>query len=463
MKRFSSIALGALLASGITSVAVAAPWAEADDIYLRISIQQLADAGYLRGTVNTYPLMWSGIARDLREINPGWLDDSELFAYYRVRAALQFAQQSQVSRVRLSANSDEERLQSFGDSYHEKGAFTASRSFQWEHSAARIQTSFRSGSSDDKSYIFDGSYLATTLGNWALSADQMPVWWGPGQDSALVLSTNARPVQALRINRLRDDASSLPLLSLAGNWHATAFVGRTQRAGELGDIQMGGVRLSIRPARFIELGASYTAQWGGSSHPQNLTLDDNTGNQMGGVDVRFSLSSNLGVYSELASSESELDDLALLVGADFSFSSPQRLQQVFTEYSDTPAAFYDDERDPAGYRRWQQSIGSTHDQHVQSLVVGYRNHAATGEGWQTRLLFAEYGDTNLYMANEYSLNPGENIERLQFDIKYQRPFGDTLFGLGVELYSDELIAPTLGERKKRENGFNLMTSWEFRF
>lgn len=442
--------------------AQASPWVEADDVFLRASIQQLADSGYLHGAVNTYPLMWSGIARDMREIDFAQLNESERFAYYRLRAALQFAQQGRVSRVRLSGNSDEERLQSFGDTYRENAAFTASRSFQWDHSAARIQTTLRSGGTDDKEYVFDGSYLATTVGNWALSADQMPLWWGPGQDSALVMSTNARPVQALRINRLRDDASAVPVFGLLGNWQATAFVGRTQRAGALGDIQMGGARISLRPARFVELGASYTAQWGGSNHPNNIT-DEGQGNQVGGVDARFSLTGNWGLYSELASNNSDFDDLALVVGTDFSFSSPRRLRQLFAEYSDIPAAFYDDERDPAGYRRWQQSMGASHDQHVESIALGYRQQAASGEGLRLTLRMAEYGHTNWHMASEYELISGESVERLQLNIQYQRPVQDSLFGVGLELYSDELIVTTLGERKERENGLNITASWEFRF
>ena len=36
------------------------------------------------------------------------------------------------------------------------------------------------------------SYLALVAGNWAFSADYVAQWWGPGVDSALHRSTNAK-------------------------------------------------------------------------------------------------------------------------------------------------------------------------------------------------------------------------------------------------------------------------------
>ena len=45
----------------------ASPWVEADDAYLKSNIQLLADAGVIRSPVQTYPLPWHAIARDLKQ------------------------------------------------------------------------------------------------------------------------------------------------------------------------------------------------------------------------------------------------------------------------------------------------------------------------------------------------------------------------------------------------------------
>lgn len=449
---FASLALIALLQS-----AQATPWIDAEDIYLRSSIQTLADGGHLNGVVNTYPLMWSGISRDLQQVDYQSLSASERFAFLRVRAALEYAQSGRATGVKLGASSEKDTQQrGFGDSHRENGALRVSRTFGNDFTAGRIRTTFRTGTEDDKDFVLDGSYLATTLGNWALSIDQMPVWWGPGQDSALVLSTNARPVQAIRINRLRDDASDIAGLNLLGNWHATAFVGRTQRAGNLGDAKMSGARVTARPLRFLEVGASYTSQWDGDGYSRRYS-------EFAGIDARIRLPFSLGLYAEGASNNSDFNDPALLAGLDIGLHSSARFRQVFVEWSDIPANFYEDDIDSAGYRRWQQAIGSSHDQDVQNLTLGYSTQEASGRGWSAKLRWSDYGGTNLRMQGEYLVQTGDSVERTQVDLNYQHPFGNSLLRLGLQLNSDSVTRNSINERKNSENNAVVTFSWELRF
>ena len=53
----------------------------------------------------------------------------------------------------------------------------------------------------DEGWALDGSYIAARLGNWSASFGQFERWWGPGWDSSLILSTNARPIPALSFDR----------------------------------------------------------------------------------------------------------------------------------------------------------------------------------------------------------------------------------------------------------------------
>ena len=43
--------------------------------------------------------------------------------------------------------------------------------------------------------------MAARLGNWSASLGQVERWWGPGWDGSLVLSTNARPIPAIAVDR----------------------------------------------------------------------------------------------------------------------------------------------------------------------------------------------------------------------------------------------------------------------
>ncbi|MCC5879398.1 MAG: hypothetical protein JJU03_05865 [Idiomarina sp.] len=454
--------------------ALASPWVEADDPFLRASLQQLADAGFLQTNVSAYPLMWYRIADEMRDIRLSMLTDDQVFAYYRVRAALEFAQQSSIQRLQLRLASDERMPQGFGVRHREQGALTASRAFTSDFVAGRLQSTVKTESIDGKSYSFEGSYLATTFGNWAFSVDQLDVWWGPGQESALVLSTHATPIQALRLNRLdtqmnTEFASWLPEL---GNFHLTAFLGRSQRSGALGDHPVFGARASWRPFAQLEMGASYIGQWGGDDYSDDINRafnvaslenDDEIGNQRGGLDARLALSDKLGVYSEVATNNSELDDLAITLGGDFRFSSSRRLQEVFLEYTEVPANFYDDQRDPAGYRRYGMSMGAGHDQHIESWVFGYRRQHTNGTGVTLRLREIVYGHTNRRLASEYGLINGESVTRRSFDITYQQPVGDSLVRVQFG-YADDIVSLLSREWiKNDESGLTASFSWEIRF
>jgi hypothetical protein len=435
----------------------ASPWIDSDDVFLRVSIQTLADGGHLTGTVNTYPLMWSGISRDLRQIDYSSLNEGERFAFLRLRAALEYAQRDRVTGLKLSGSSEEVgQHRGFADTHREQGALRVSRTFGNEFTAGRIRTTFRMGTQDDKDFVLDGSYLATTLGNWALSVDQMPVWWGPGQDSALVLSTNARPVQAIRLNRLQDNASDYYGLNLLGNWHATAFIGRTQGAGSLGDAKMSGARFTARPFTFIELGASYTSHWDGDGHSGRY-------NETAGMDGRVRLPFNVGVYAESASRNNSFVEAAWLAGLDVDLHSAEVLHHVFIEWTDIPANFYNDTVESYGYRRWMQSIGSSYDQDVEGMVVGYSTQQANGEGWTAKLRWVDYGGTNLRMQQEHNIRSDGSVERIQLDLSSQYPLGNGLLKVGAQLNSDSVVAALSSERKERENDALVTLSWELRF
>jgi hypothetical protein len=120
----------------------------------------------------------------------------------------------------------------------------------------------------------------------------------------MILGTNARPVPGFALTRDVPSASTLPVLKWFGEWRASMFLGRMEN--DRADVQrplLLGARLSFRPSRSVEIGLSRTAQFCGKGRPcgfgtfrrvllghdnagNNVSADDEPGNQMAGYDLR---------------------------------------------------------------------------------------------------------------------------------------------------------------------------------
>lgn len=412
----------------------ATPWVEPDDEYLRASLQVLADRGFLSTPINTFPLMWSNIERDLRDINHENLDDVAQFAFWRVRSALEFNKRSSTRVARLNLSSDIDHVRGFDDRGQERLNLYSSAETQGERWAGRLSVGLRGGKIGNHHYALDGSYLARIVGNWVLSVDQLPVWWGPGQDQALTLSTNARPIQTLRVSRLGSEPAPVPLLSLLGDWHVTGFLGRAQGSGTLRSGRVIGARASVKPVSALEIGGSYLRQWG------DFEIDS----RIYAFDFRLSVS-NVGLYSELAYDDFDGNNTAWLAGADYSFGSGDKFQKVVIEYVDTQPGcgtseaycIYQGIDDYEGLRRWQRAVGSSYDADTNGLMLNYLAQLGDGRGWGLKLRQMELGSENWLVAKEYSLTHGETVERLQFESHVQYPIGDTLLRVNAYVWRDK--------------------------
>jgi hypothetical protein len=62
------------------------------------------------------------------------------------------------------------------------------------------------------------------------AAGFMQRWWGPGWDGSLILSSNARPIPALSVDRNYSDPFGLPVLRRLGPWSASVGMGQLDDA-----------------------------------------------------------------------------------------------------------------------------------------------------------------------------------------------------------------------------------------
>jgi hypothetical protein len=295
-----------LLATGL--VAHANPWLTPGDESLRSDIQLLADAGILRGPVTTWPLSWPDIARDVLAANPAGFDPATASALMRVRKLSRDASYRGFdgAGVRVSAAHEPTALRQFADTPREEGELALRAGWLTEHFAVNLQGSYAVDPEDGKEFRADGSYLGLNVGNFMISAGYMERWWGPGWDGSLILSTNARPIPSITLERNYTDPFKTRLLSWLGPWRASIAMGQAESEGvPVPNVRFFAARFNFKPLPWLEVGLSRTAQWCGGDRPCDwdtftdmLTGQDNElgeggsmegqpGNQMAGYDVRL--------------------------------------------------------------------------------------------------------------------------------------------------------------------------------
>lgn len=300
--------VGILALTFVASVAGADPWLAPGDEGLRSDIERLADAGVLRGPVTTWPLSWPDIARDVQGTDVGNLDSATADALLRVQRLARAASSLGYSGAgyRVGGTNEPTQLRDFVDTPREKGEIGLRASWLGDHVAANLQAAYVVDPQDDKHWRPDGSYLGVNVGNFMISAGYMERWWGPGWDGSLILSTNARPMPSVTIERNYTDPFETKLLSWIGPWRASIAVGEEEGNGvAVPDVRFLAARVNFKPRPWLEFGLTRTAQWCGGDRlcgwskftdmllgrdnqvGANGSTADQPGNQMAGYDLRL--------------------------------------------------------------------------------------------------------------------------------------------------------------------------------
>ncbi|MBU1311776.1 MAG: capsule assembly Wzi family protein [Gammaproteobacteria bacterium] len=450
---------------------MAAPWVDTTDNYLRQSLQTLAQAGILTGPVNTYPLMWKNIAADLARADEQSVAELR-FALAHVRAALHASQHSYIAGVKLKASSDPSLFQSFGESYFEQSSVSVFKEYLGDNWAGKSQLNYRNTADNntEQDLTYDGSYLALIAGNWVLAVDQLPLWWGPGQQSSLLLSNNARPIPSLRISRHSWQASEASLFSWLGPWSFTAYLGQGEHQSNPAQIKHFGARFSARPLPQLELGLSRISQWGGDTLDNSAAAfadmlllrsdsDDNADN-MAAVDFTFHTRLAgwpLSFYGELADDNNggQLTKPLQLYGVRSYFGSEAAVHTLSLEWSDSYIrcdgraqagnCAYESELYPQGYRRYGRLIGSGYGADAQVLSAGYRYQTFDGYSWAATLLRGRFVSDTTALHN------------WQLRLEYRQPLFNGLLSLEGRVF-DKSPQPELKIKRA-----SLAATWEYRF
>jgi len=409
----------------LPAVCLADPWLPPGDVLMRHDLQVLADAGLVRGPITSWPIPWPDVARDVLDVDAGKLTPAQHQSLLRVQRGARSAMRSyELQRdARIGGTSHPETLRGFAAALREDAEVSAGISWMGDRSAVRLRATAVGDAEDGKTLRPDDSYLGVSFANFMLSAGYMQRWWGPGWDGSLILSTNARPVPAITLERNYSDPFDLPVLRWLGPWRAAIVFGQLEdERPDFDETRFFAARVTLRPWRHLEVGLSRSAQWcgegrvcgfdtfqdlllGRDNRGDDLDLEEEPGNQLAGYDVRLSSPWSqlpLAIYGQLIG-EDEAGGLPSkflgLAGLELAGSIARGAFRVRVEYSDTTCSFsrarpqldcaYESGIYTAGYRFRGQSIGHSTDGDSRQTSFGALYATDSGATWEVRLRDAE--------------------------------------------------------------------------
>lgn len=256
----------------------------------RHSLQLLADQAALPLPVTHWPLPANAVRRALESISP----QGELAqAKQQVQAEIDALQSH--GQLQLQLRNQAEGLPGFGDNYT-PGTSGQLQTPEWQSPigvdtgisfAARLGGKFEEGSNSlstvnggigtDKAYQLrpEGSaFVASALG-WNLQATSQRYWWGPGWQSSMVNGSNNPAWTGVGLQRASAAPSASPWLAWMGPWNLDVFFAKAQDpivvTNQPSGFLYSGMRLTLKPQPWLEVGLSRGLQAGGAGRPSGLT------------------------------------------------------------------------------------------------------------------------------------------------------------------------------------------------
>ena len=259
-----------------------------------------------------------------------------------------------------------------------------------------------------------------------------------------------------------------------GPWTFTSFMGLLDDERVVNDAWLFGMRGSFRPLGGLEIGLSRTAQWCGDGRPCELktfadlllgndnigsvvTRDEEPGNQLGGIDIRWSLPIQIpvAVYAQWIGEDNcegcgPVGAWLRQIGLEYWGEVGQFSHRTHFELSDTTChdgrfGFGDDRLDCAyehhiydtGYRYRNRAIGHGADSESRSYSLGSTLVQSAGRSWNISLRYMEINRVG-QPSGRHTLSPTpQKLTDFQVSHARQTRFGRVYVGLGYSQRDDE--------------------------
>ena len=480
--RRSTFLSSLLLCCGLVATAQASPWIEPGDSRLRHHITRLSDAGLIDVPINTWPLMWSGVINDVkRAAKRTDLSPAEKRALGYVHKAFTRQTGSQTSALAFSFAGRPNQLRGFDRTPREQSEVTVSHERMYGGGAVKLAATWATDVADGDNVRLDGSYATKLIGNWAIGVGAIDRWWGPGRENALILSNNARPVPSLFLQRNHSTAFESPWLSWIGPWNLLMFAGQLESDRHISEAKLLGMRLAIRPADWLEIGFSRTAQWGGDGRPQNVSSFKNVllgkdnrgddgiavdgsnepGNQVAGYDWRatWAMGEATGEFYGEIIGEDEAGGMpsrriaTFGLGTDFLMGGQE--VRSWLEYSDTQTRRFHANGEPnvayehsiylSGYRYHGRNLAASVDNDSKVLSLGLEVYPNADASLKVVLSKLDINTDGRDRATGVVPLAQQTGDGWQAKMQYQERWRDWHFGYGFYYQGGDFELREMGE------------------
>ncbi|MFT5719367.1 MAG: hypothetical protein ACI9T7_003580, partial [Oleiphilaceae bacterium] len=443
--------------------------------------------GVMPISLTTWPIMWADVKIALKQVKHQGLNLSQKNAVRELEFELRYQTRQGMKRsIEFSAASSRALFRNFSSNHREKGEIHKTFDWDGEDFAVKLQSNITTDPGDDDFEAqLDGSYIAGTLGEWVLGVGAIDRWWGPGTQSSLILTNNARPVPGLIFQTKRAQHFDTAWLSWLGNWHFVSFLGQMESNRVIPEAKLTGMRLTFKPFSNLEIGLSRTMQWGGEGREENFSsfwksltsqgeneVDGDGGNQIAGFDARlnFNLTKSLpsAVYAQYIG-EDEAGYMPakfiVQVGGESSYAlaSGESLKG-FAEYTNTTSdalgaelsnVAYEHSVFKTGYRYRGRVLAATFDNDSTVFTLGGSYQQPEGQLSKLTLNYMELNEDGSPRGNTVSID----AQSLYYiEAHHQRIFLGGKLKLGISYQSEELNTP-----QEDIDQTSVFTSWEYRF
>jgi len=249
-------------------------------------LQWLGDHAGLPLTSSHWPLPAAAVRQALDRMAPAAAQADVQTARDFVLKELDMAQNQ--GRAQVHLRSESEALNGYGENYT-PGSSAQLNSAELRRSwgdvsvagrlGARVEANPNSlqsqfsgmGTEGEFQARLDGSAAVLGFGGWNVQAFSHRQWWGPGWQSSLVSGHNNPSWTGAGIQRASVAPSDSAWLSWMGPWNLDVFVAKAQdprvAANQPQGFLFSGMRLTLKPQPWLEVGLSRGLQTSGAGRP----------------------------------------------------------------------------------------------------------------------------------------------------------------------------------------------------
>lgn len=296
------LGIASLLLLSLPLTGRAQAWIAPDREHVRLALEQLVDDGVVSLPVLSWPIS----RRELRLAMAAAHDVRDPAPRTVAALALLEAELDPPHREWSLSAGEPAQLRGFDDVLRENAE--AAIVWRWNGSGStsgEFHGRIVASPEDGQSLRPDGTYVATRTGNWLWSAGWQDRWWGGGYDGSLELSSNARPVFALSLDRETSVPFESRWLAWMGHWTLGTFIGALEGSRpDSNHALLWGFRAAMRPLAGLELSLTRNAQFCGDKPPcsprafwnvvtghdnqgENVRPEDEPGNQLATLEARW--------------------------------------------------------------------------------------------------------------------------------------------------------------------------------